>query len=119
MSPGGRRTRAGAGTAGGLLAAATAVVLVSAPAEARPARCSSTDDGAYACDFRATGRDGSFVISARGKPTYYVNADGSGGAFVHADFGTGRNVALPGPYLRSTADRACWVYDGKSQICVW
>ena len=48
-----------------------------------------------------------------------VNTNGSGAAFVHADFGTGRNVALPGPYVRSTADRACWVYEGKSRICAW
>jgi hypothetical protein len=102
------------------LAGAAAVLLaMAATAEARPARCSTTDDGAYACDFRAVGRDGSFVISARGKPTYYVNTDGAGGAFVHADFGTGRNVALPGPYVRSTADRACWLYEDKTRICVW
>ncbi len=103
----------------GVLAAAAAVVTAATMAEARPARCSTSDDGAYPCDFRATGRDGSFVISARGKPTYYVNTNGAGGAFVHADFGTGRNVALPGPYVRSTADRACWVYEGKSRICAW
>jgi hypothetical protein len=118
MSPDGRRTGAGA-TLGRVFGVVAGFVLVCAPAEARPARCSTSDDGAYPCDFRAAGRDGSFVISARGKPTYYVNMDGAGGAFVHADFGTGRNVALPGPYVRSTADRACWVYEGKSQICVW
>ncbi len=102
-----------------VLAAAAVVVIGATAVEARPARCSTSDDGAYPCDFRATGRDGSFVISARGKPTYFVNMDGAGRAFVHADFGTGRNVALPGPYVRSPADRACWIYEGKSRICAW
>ena len=54
----------------GIVAAAAAVVIAATTAEARPARCSTSDDGAYPCDFRATGRDGSFVISAPGKPTY-------------------------------------------------
>ncbi len=104
---------------GAMLLVAAAVVLVCAPAEARPARCSTSDDGTYPCDFRPSGRDGSFAISARGKPTYYVNTDGEGGASGHADFGTGRNIALPGPYLRSTADRACWLYEGKNRIRAW
>jgi hypothetical protein len=53
----------------GIAALVAAAVTASRAGEARPARCSTSDDGAYPCDFRATGRDGSFVISARGKPT--------------------------------------------------
>ena len=46
------------------------------PAAAKPARCFTTDDGYYNCDFRGLDRDGSFEISARGYPTYSLWIDG-------------------------------------------
>src|SRR4029453_4264467 len=92
-----------------LLAVSLLCSLVST-AEAKPARCSTTDDGAFPCQFRATGPDGSFEISAPGKPTYNVNMAGPGVAFGFVNLGSG-NVALPGRYLRSQGEPACWVND--------
>ena len=93
-------------------------VLTSA-AEARPARCFTTDDGTYACQFVATDRQGSFRISAPGKPTILLNMDEPGSAFGFTNFGS-RNVSLPGRYLRSKADPACWVNDATgAKVCAW
>jgi hypothetical protein len=87
--------------------------------EARPARCFTTDDGAYVCQFVATDRQGSFRISAPGKPTIMLNVDQPGTAFGFANFGA-RNVALPGRYLRSKADPACWINDAtRAKVCAW
>jgi hypothetical protein len=86
-------------------------------AEAKPARCFTTDEGSYPCEFRATDRDGSFQISARGRPTYILNMIERG---VASGFVTlrGRNIALPGRYLRSTNEPGCWVSDStRAKIC--
>ena len=88
-------------------------------AQARPARCQTSDDGTYACAFAATDRQGSFRISAPGKPTIRLEIDRPGVAFGFADFGA-RTVALPGRYRRSTADPACWVNDETgAKVCAW
>ncbi len=85
--------------------------------EARPARCFTTDEGSYRCDFRSTGSDGSFEISARGRPTYSLVIDSPDAAFGYVKLG-GRNTALPGRYKRDPADRACWINDATSaKIC--
>ena len=92
--------------------------LASVTAHARPARCFSTGNGHYACDFRATDKDGSFEVSAKGKPTIMLNMTSPGHAEGYADFGTGRNVSLPGTYVRSAKDGACWVNDSTNvQLC--
>jgi hypothetical protein len=86
-------------------------------AEARPASCFTTDEGRYACNFRATGRDGSFEISAPGKPTYILTVDAPGVAFGFVNLGP-RNIALPGRFLRSRSEPECWVNDSTgSKIC--
>jgi hypothetical protein len=85
--------------------------------EAKSARCFTSDDGSFACDFRATARDGSFTISAPGKPTYILNMIEPGVASGFVNLGT-RNIPLPGRYLRSTAEPACWVNDATgAKIC--
>lgn len=90
------------------------------PAHAKPASCFTTDDGRYDCDFRALDKAGSFTISAPGKPTYTLEVDSPGVAFGYADFGTGRNVPLPGTFRREEADRACWRNDETSvRVCAW
>ena len=102
-----------------LLVVAAALVGAASVAEARPAKCFTTDDGNYACDFTSMGSDGSFRISARGKPTYTLTMMGPGVAtgFVNV---TGRNVALPGQFRRSPRDRACWANDATGvRICAW
>ena len=101
-------------------AAASFLLCLSLPATAKPARCFTSDDGTYPCDFRLTDPDGSFQISAKGKPTFMLNMDGPGRAFGYANFGGGRNVSLPGEYTRDTADKACWVNgDTGTKICAW
>ena len=103
-------------TAGAFL---TSVVLCAATAgaEARAARCFTSDEGNYACDFHSTASDGSFEISAQGKPTYSLVIDSPDVAFGFVKLG-GRNTALPGRYKRDPADRACWVNDATSaRIC--
>jgi hypothetical protein len=88
-------------------------------AQAKPARCYTTDDGSFPCEFRATARDGSFKISAPGKPTYILNVTEPGIAYGFVNLG-GRNVALPGRYLRSRSEPACWDNDSTTtRICAW
>jgi hypothetical protein len=93
-----------------VLAGSAALFVLTSAAEARPARCFTSDDGPYVCQFAAADRRGSFRISAPGKPTILLNVDQPGTAFGIANFGS-RNVALPGRYRRSKADPACWVND--------
>ena len=98
-----------------------ALAWLAAPAQAKPARCFTTDDGEYDCDFRAFGGDGSFEISAPGKPTFTLLMDGPGTALGSAVFEPGgRSVALPGLYSRDPADPACWINDSTdTKICAW
>ena len=89
-------------------------------AAAKSARCYTTDDGEYDCEFTSTDSLGSFEISAPGKPTMILVIDSPGVAFGFADYGTGRNVALPGRFIRSDSDRACWANsDTGTEICAW
>lgn len=102
------------------LASALALAALTVSLEAKQARCYTTDDGFYACEFRQYGGDGSFVISAPTKPTFTVDLVGRGDADAFADYGTGRNVPLPGPFLRSQSDRACWVSQATEfTICAY
>jgi hypothetical protein len=66
-----------------------------------------------------TDNRGSFEITADGKPTYNLTIDAPGVAYGFIDLGDG-NVALPGRYLRSVADRACWRNDmTDTEVCAW
>ena len=102
---------------------AAALVVVAAgcaaadPAHAKPARCATTDDGAFACEFRLTGPNGSFQISAPGKPTYALDIVEPGVGYGFVTLG-GRSTPLPGRYLRRADDRACWRSDATgAEIC--
>ena len=89
------------------------------PALAKPARCFTTDDGYYPCDFRGLDRQGSFEISARGYPTYtlWVDSPGFAAGFMNL---SGRNVALPGMYVRQRDDGACWSNpETGTRLCAW
>jgi hypothetical protein len=109
-------TRAGSVRTGGLLAIA-ALCLTISTAQARSAKCFTTDDGDFACDFQSTAKDGSFRISARGKPTYLLNVDAPDTAYGFVNVGN-RNTPLPGRYLRSKTEPGCWVNDTTStKIC--
>jgi hypothetical protein len=92
-----------------------------ATAWATPATCQTTDDGEYPCEFVVTDAAGSFEVSAPGYPSYalVIDSPGVAAAFVTLEVG-GRSVALPGPYLRSAADPACWENpETQASICVW
>lgn len=91
------------------------------PALGAEVRCYTSDDGAYDCRFERLDGQGSFRISAPGKPSFEVWIDAPGEATVGAIFEPGgRSVPLPGPYFRSRADGACWVSAATStEICAW
>lgn len=94
-------------------------LLAVSPASAKPARCFTTDDGYYACNFRATDRQGSFVISAPQKPTYTLEVDEPGFAYGFLNVGS-RNISLPGQFVRGSDDPACWANPETSvKICAW
>lgn len=104
-----------------LLAAAgvgTAVLVGLSPAEAKRAHC-YTEEQYYDCNFKGLDDSGSFTIWERGHPTFTLWMDRPGAAYGYADYGTG-NVSLPGMYIRSNDDAACWDNsDTDSQICAW
>jgi hypothetical protein len=105
-----------------LLAAASVATFgcVAGLAHADPARCYTTEDGEYDCEFVATDGSGSFEISAPGKPSFSLIIDAPGIASGFGNYGTGRNVPLPGTFHRSEDDGACWVNDATSfEICAW
>jgi len=100
-------------------AAAVAAVALSVPAQAKQARCYNTDDGWYACEFRQFGGDGSFTVSAPGRPTYTISMIRRGVAEGFADYGNG-NLFLPGTFYRSQQDRACWQSDATGfAVCAY
>jgi hypothetical protein len=100
------------------LVAMVLVCCMAVDAGARTAECFTTDDGTYPCEFEMTDAQGSFVISAAGKPTYILDISEPAIAFGYVNLGQ-RNVPLPGRYLRSTSDPACWVNDStETRICV-
>lgn len=96
-----------------------ALCALAAAAQAKPARCFTTDDGEYSCQFTATDGKGSFEIAAPSKPTFSLVVERPGLASGFADYGNG-GVALPGRYRRSGGDPACWENDATgTRICAW
>lgn len=96
-----------------------ALAAMVAGAEAKPARCFTTDDGYFSCNFRATDSNGSFRLSASGHPTYTMDVDRPGFAYGYVDFGD-RNISLPGMYVRQRDDGACWANpETNTKICAW
>lgn len=99
-----------------IAAAAAAAVL---PAQAKKARCFTSDDGYYQCDFTALDKRGSFRIEARGYPSYALEVDQPGFAFGSVQLG-GRWIGLPGQYVRNRDDPACWSNpETNTKICAW
>ncbi|MCK5932291.1 MAG: carboxypeptidase regulatory-like domain-containing protein [Fulvimarina manganoxydans] len=87
-------------------------------AEAKSARCFSTDDGYFDCDFQMTDRDGSFSIEGPGVSySLVIERPGFASAFVNLG---DRNISLPGLYVRQTTDPACWANpETETKICAW
>ena len=101
--------------AGGALLA----LALAGPALAKSARCYTSNDGYYTCNFTAIEGDGSFVIRARGYPTYTLMIDRPGVAWGDVAFG-GRSLSLPGRFLRQRDDGACWRNpEADLEICAW
>jgi hypothetical protein len=104
------------------LALFTAMVLAigaSSPAMAKPARCFTTDDGYFRCDFRKTDRAGSFEIRARGKPGYSLIVEDSGFASGYLRVG-GRGIPINGMFVRDRGDGACWNNPEQNvKLCAW
>lgn len=99
------------------LAAATAISAV--PAAAKKARCFTTDDGYFQCNFTGLDTRGSFRISAAGYPSYTLEIDQPGFAFGFVEIG-GRSISLPGQYVRGSDDPACWSNpETNTKICAW
>jgi hypothetical protein len=94
---------------------------LSQSAQARPriVTCWVTGVGQYPCTFTPIGGDGSFRISARNRDAYIMSLNGDGTAYAFVQVrGRGRNVALPGVYVKDQADRACWANsDPPFRIC--
>ena len=104
--------------AGGVIALA-ALTMWAGAAEAKRARCYTSDDGYYSCSFRGLDEAGSFRISAAGYPTFTIEVESAGFAYGYADYGSG-NVSLPGQYVRSRDDGACWNNpETSTKICAW
>jgi hypothetical protein len=95
-----------------------AIGLACVSAEAKPARCFTTDDGYFPCEFTVTDDAGSFEIS--GEDVHYsLIIDEPGVAYGFLNLGVG-NVALPGRYVRSNEDRVCWENaETETKICAW
>ena len=104
-----------------MLLTALAIATLTGSAFAKEATCYTSDDGEYACRFEGLDGNGSFEISARGKPTFQVWIDQPGVATVGATYEAGgRSVSLPGTYYRSEDDGACWESDATdTEICAW
>ncbi len=105
--------------AGGAVALALLMTAWAGTAYAKRARCFTSDDGYYPCNFRGIDNAGSFRISASGYPTFTLEIDRPGFAYGFADYGSG-NVSLPGQYVRSRDDGACWNNpETSTKICAW
>jgi len=104
-----------------LFAALVVLALAASPALAKEARCFTSDDGEYPCEFTSTDKQGSFEISAPGYPSFALVIDSPGVAWVYGTYEEGgKPVALPGPYLRAEDDGACWENsDTQTRICAW
>ena len=95
-----------------------ALVAVS-PAEAKSARCYTTDDGYFPCRFTATDSDGSFEISSPDHPGFSMVMDQPGFGFGYLVDG-GRSIPLAGEYVRSRDDGACWNNpETNDKVCAW
>ncbi|CAN7472111.1 hypothetical protein [Mesorhizobium sp. LjRoot246] len=100
-------------------ACAAALLAFSIAAEAKRARCFTSDDGYFACSYRSIDDAGSFRISAPGYPTYVLEIDGPGFAYGFVNLGR-RNVPLPGQFVRSRDDGACWNNpQTNTKLCAW
>jgi len=101
---------------------ATGIALAFAtPVLGKEARCFTTDDGYYDCNFEMLSSDGSFEVTADGYPAFQLVMESEGVASGYGQYEPGgRFVSLPGTYERSREDGACWDNaETGTQICAW
>ncbi len=100
-------------------AIALAAALVPSLAFAKRARCFTTDDGYFSCQFRATDKAGSFEIKGRSTPTYSLVVDEPGFAFGYINFGN-RGIPISGMFVRQRDDGGCWSNPEMNvKLCAW
>jgi hypothetical protein len=79
--------------------------------------CFTTGNGSFPCEIRPTDANGSFEISAP-NIKYIFNMAEPGVAWVFLGVGE-KTVPLPGPFLRSKSEPACWENEAKTdKICL-
>ncbi len=95
-------------------------MIVADAAHAQLAKCFSSDDGGYyQCEYQAIGTNGSFVISAAGKPTYTFNILKPGVAKVTMKIGTKPEEDFPGQFVPFEGQPGCWFNrETKTDLCV-
>ena len=95
------------------------LAVITAPATAKQARCFTTDDGYFSCDFKATDKAGSFEIKGGGTPTYSLIVDSPGFANGYINFGN-NGVPISGMFVRQSDDPACWNNPEMNvKLCAW
>lgn len=103
------------------VAVSAAVVVLAAPASAKEARCFTTDDGNFPCNFVSIDGDGGFEITTPKKIMLRLAMD-KPGETAYGFIGTPDSgfTALPGMYQRSAKDPGCWENNTtNTQICAW
>ncbi len=105
-----------------LFSVLTAFVTASpVPAFAKSARCFTTDDGYFPCQFTATDKAGSFDIRSDRDPnlgySILVEEPGFASGFVIID---GRSISVGGMFVRQRDDGACWNNPELNvKVCAW
>jgi hypothetical protein len=98
-----------------------AVIGLSTLAHAKSARCFTTDDGYFPCQFKATDKAGSFEIRSDRDPnlgyTIIIDEPGFASGFVIID---GRSISVGGMFVRQRDDGACWNNPELNlKVCAW
>jgi hypothetical protein len=101
------------------LVAALAMAALTGPASAKRARCFTTDDGYFSCQFKATDKAGSFEIKGSATPTYSIIVERPGFANGYINFGN-RGIPVSGMFVRQSDDPACWNNPEMNvKLCAW
>ncbi|MGL4489411.1 MAG: hypothetical protein ACRCU5_08210 [Rhizobiaceae bacterium] len=104
-----------------IIAAAVCLSLAPSLAFAKSARCFTTDDGYFPCNFTATDGNGSFDIqSLKDSGMGYsiiVEEPGFASGYVRIN---GRGIPVNGMFVRQRDDGACWNNPEMNvKVCAW